>query len=675
MLNLFYSAIALLAIGSVASLLMQKNPRVSYVSNTFSIIGLIFGLIFAGNALLAHSSFATTIQTSYPMFNLSLHIDALASFFILIVSIVALPASFYGIGYMRQYSKTYNLGLFGFFYNLFLISLYLVITANNGLYFLFVWELMSLSSLFLVIFENRKAQIIKSGFIYFVMTHAATAFILLSFLLLFQSTGSFDFEVIKRSSGTIPLAIKSIVFLSMIIGFGTKAGIVPLHIWLPRAHSAAPSHVSSLMSGVMIKIGIFMLFKMFIDILPQTPLWLGFVVLIIGATSSILGVLYALSEHDIKRLLAYHSIENIGIILLGLGSGLIFIALHQPALAILAITAGLFHTLNHAIFKSLLFLGAGSVISQTHTRNIEEYGGLIKLMPYTAIFFLVGAVAISGLPPFNGFVSEWLTFQSLFKGIASQGLLIKSVFIFSTGCLAFTGGLAAACFVKAFGITFLARSRSVMSKKAKESSAFLLTGMGFLAVLCLLFGVFSSYVLTHIQEVTKDLGAFTKSPSLLKISNLSLHVNHSSIELNMMVVLIAMIGGIALAFGIALSLSRKQKTVLRTVWDCGYNVLSPRMEITATGFSRSLILIFKGIFQPSKQHDVEYVDSDIRYFSKSKTVTLGIVNIYEAFLYYPLHNGLDYISKQVKKIQSGNVNQYLFYIFVLLIGLLIFARN
>lgn len=674
MLNLFFTSLLVLFAGSIISLIVQKDTKLSYVSSVFSIFGSLLALIFSTGVLLTQSTFTAALPSSFPLFNITLKIDPLAAFFILIVSLIALPASFYGIGYMKQYAKEYNLGIFGFFYNIFLISLLLVISAHNALYFLFVWELMSLSSLFLVIFENKKKQIIKSGFIYFIMTHAATAFILLSFLLLFQYTGSFDFEIIRKHSASLPFVIQTIIFASLIVGFGTKAGIVPFHIWLPRAHSAAPSHVSALMSGVMIKIGIFMLFKMFLDILPQTPLWLGYVVLIIGAVSSILGVLYALSEHDIKRLLAYHSIENIGIILLGLGSGLIFISLKQPSLAMLAITAGLFHTLNHAVFKSLLFLGAGSVISQTHTRNIEKYGGLIKLMPYTAIFFLVGAVAISGLPPFNGFVSEWLTFQSLFNGILNQAMYIKILFIFAASCLAFTGGLAAACFVKAFGITFLARSRSTESGKAKEVSSSLLISMGYLASLCLILGVFSSFVVTNLQLIVKNLSLFGRSASSLSSTGISLQVNHEVAHLNMPVIFLVMAGFIALSFGLVYLVSRNQKVVMRTVWDCGFNELGPRMEITATGFSRTLILIFKGIFQPSKQHEIEYVDADMRYFSKSKTVTLGIVNIYEVFLYYPLHKGLDTISKQVKKIQSGSLSLYLLYIFIVLIGLLIFAR-
>ncbi|HSW88689.1 MAG TPA: proton-conducting transporter membrane subunit, partial [Candidatus Saccharimonadales bacterium] len=418
--NFFIVALEILGIGAVGSLVFQKDKELSHlISSVSSFIGALLVLIFSINLLLSGVTLVTTIPTSFPLFTLSFRIDLLAAFFLFIISIIALPASLYGIGYMKSYYKKYNIGMFGFFYNLFLISLLLVVTSYNGLYFLFVWELMSLSSLFLVLFEHREADTIKAGITYFIMTHIATAFIFVSFLFLYQSTGSFDFGIIKIHSEAIPFITRNIILFCMIIGFGTKAGIIPLHIWLPKAHGAAPSHVSALMSGVMIKMGIFMFVRMFFDILPQPTIWLGFTILLIGAISSLLGVLYALSEHDSKKLLAYHSIENIGIILLGLGSGLVFISMHKPELATLAIIAGLFHTINHAVFKSLLFLGAGSVISQTHTRNIEEYGGLIKRMPYTALFFLIGAIAISGLPPFNGFVSEWLTFQSLFAGIAT----------------------------------------------------------------------------------------------------------------------------------------------------------------------------------------------------------------------------------------------------------------
>lgn len=676
MQTLFILILSTFTLGALLSLIFRKNANLSNkVSNSASIMGSVMGIGMAISLLVSKSFFSFVVPTSFPLFTISVHIDALSAFFILIISLIALPASLYGIGYMKQYSQKYNLGVFGFFYNFFLLCMVLVATASNGLYFLFVWELMSLASLFLVFFENKDSNVIKSGFVYFIMTHAATAFIMLGFLLLYQATGSFDFGVIKSHESAIPALIKSIIYICMIIGFGTKAGIVPLHIWLPRAHSASPSHVSALMSGVMIKMGILMFFRMFFDILPQAPLWLGIVIILIGAISSILGVLYALSEHDIKRLLAYHSIENIGIILLGLGSGLIFVSLGKPSLAILAVAAGLFHTLNHAVFKSLLFLGSGSVISQTHTRNIEKYGGLIKLMPYTAVFFLIGSLAISGLPPFNGFVSEWLTFQSLFAGVSTQSAIIKGIFIFSAGSLALTGGLAAACFVKAFGITFLARPRSIEAQKAKESTPFILISMGFLASLCLILGIFSSFIIDTLQMVAKSLSALGNSTSSLKISNMSLQINKGLFAtLDIPILTLCIVIALSITYVFISFISRNQKAVRRTVWDCGYSLLTSRMEITATGFSRSLIIIFKGIFQPTKQHEIEYVDADIRYFSKSKTVTLGIVNIYEQYLYFPLHIKLDLASKHVKKIQSGNINQYLLYIFLMLLGLLIFAR-
>lgn len=675
MMSLFTTALGLLVLGAIGSLLLQKNTELAHMTSSLSaMLASILALIFSTTMLFTKTAFVATIPTSFPLFTLSFSVDALATFFIFIISLIAIPASLYGIGYMRNYYEKYNIGVFGFFYNLFLLSLFLVVTAHNALYFLFVWELMSLSSLFLVIFEHKEAETTRAGLIYFIMTHTATAFILVAFLLLYQTTGSFDFGIIQQHAIAIPLVIRNLVLLCMIIGFGTKAGIIPFHIWLPRAHGAAPSHVSALMSGVMIKMGIFMFFRMFLDILPQASIWLGFVILLIGATSSILGVLYALSEHDSKRLLAYHSIENIGIILLGLGSGLVFIALHKPALATLAIIAALFHTLNHAIFKSLLFLGAGSVISQTHTRNVEAYGGLIKRMPYTAMFFLIGAIAISGLPPFNGFASEWITFQSLFAGIALQSMAIKSVFIFAGVSLAATGGLAAACFVKAFGVTFLARPRSSESEKAKESSLPFIVSMGFLAVLCLLFGIFASPIVQYLQTIAESLAAIRKPQTILTIINGSIQITQGHAVLAMPSIISGLLLASVVTFGLVYLLSHRQKETSNDLWNCGYTEITPRMEITATGFSRSIILIFKGLLQPTKQHSIEYVDANMRYFSKSRTVTLTIVNIYEKHVYYPLHTNLLAVSKQIKKIQGGNINQYLLYIFIVLIGLLIWAR-
>lgn len=575
---------------------------------------------------------------------------------------------------MKHYFKNYNIGSFNFFYNLLLLSLFLVTSAYNGIYFVFVWELMSLTSFFLIIFEWQHRDTIRAGLIYFIMTHIATAFVLAAFLMINQSIGSFDFGIIKSSAQSLSLTLQTIVVVCMLIGFGTKAGIIPVHIWLPRAHSAAPSHISALMSGVIIKMGIFMMIRMFFDILPFTPVWLGPVILLLGAVSSVLGVLYALTEHDLKRLLAYHSIENVGIILIGLGSSLFFIQTNNPGLAIMAAGAGFFHTLNHAVFKSLLFLGAGSIINQTHTRNIEEYGGLIKTMPLTAFFFLIGSIAISGLPPFNGFVSEWLTFQSLFSGIATQGLVTKSMFIGVTFALALTGGLAAACFVKAFGITFLARPRSVEAEKAKESSYYLTLSMGFLALLCLLFGIFGGNIISIIQQVVTSLSIFGSGTSALSSVGYSLVVSGGIAVLNIPLLIMAALFAAVITVGFTNWLSRNQKSVRSIIWDCGFNDLTPRMEITATAFSRSLILIFKSILRPAKFQHIEYLNNKKGYFVTNNTINLSIQNLYESYFYRPTAGVFNVLSLQIRRFQSGNINQYLLYLFILLVILLVFAK-
>ncbi len=447
--NIFFLSLLLWIAGAVGALVLSKNDRLAnWWGNSFAILGSCAGLLFSLSVLILGSTFSFNIGTTLPLLSLSFSVDKLSAFFIFVISLIALLASVYALGYVKHYYKQYNIGALGFFYNIFLAGMVMVVSAHNALFFLVVWEIMSLASYFLVIYENKEKENVQAGSLYFIMTHVGTAFIMLAFLLLYRSTGSLDFGVIKETIGHSSPLVANAVFVLALVGFGTKAGIIPFHIWLPNAHPAAPSHVSALMSGVMIKTGIYMFIRMFMDILPDAPLWWGIVILILGAISSLLGVLYALTEYDIKRLLAYSSIENIGIILLGLGSSLVFWSLDMKPLAVLSLVAALFHTLNHAIFKALLFLGAGSVISQTHTRNMEEYGGLIKYMPETALFFLAGSMAISALPPLNGFFSEWMTFQSLFSGIMASNISVRWVFMLAAGSLAFTGGLAAMCFVR-----------------------------------------------------------------------------------------------------------------------------------------------------------------------------------------------------------------------------------
>lgn len=667
---------ALSAIGALVIGNRGEGRYANWWTHSLSALGSAFGISFAIGAFFSGRVIFLNLPIPFSFFPpvfppfFPLRFDALSAFFVFLISIIAFATSIYGMGYQRQFYGKYHLGFFGFFYSLFIVSLLLVVSANHGLNFLIAWEVMSLASYFLVIFEYRHEENVRAGFLYFLMTHIGTAFILIALLLIYRVVGSLDFDEIRLRSETIPFITKNIILTFALIGFGTKAGIIPLHIWLPKAHPAAPSHVSALLSGVMIKTAILMLIRFFFDFFPDVSLWWGLVILIFGAISSLLGVLYALSEHDLKRLLAYHSVENIGIILLGIGGGVTMIALGAPSLAAFGLAAALYHTLNHAIFKALLFLGAGSVVLQTHTRNIEEYGGLLKRMPYTGFFFLMGAAAISALPPLNGFVSEWLTFQSLFAGITSTSLAVKGVFLLAIVSLAFTGGLAAACFVKAFGVTFLAKPRSEESAKAKESSFSLQFGMGFLTALTLIFGIGASFMVPLLSRIGEGLGISGWADMVCFTSFRFVQPKESFAILSMPWIAMGIAASFLIAFVFIYFTSKRQKIKIYGTWDCGAT-LTPRMEITGTGFSRSLVTIFQGILKSTRQTEVEYRDETMRYFAKSKEVVFELPNIYKQYLYDPLYNFLARLSRWTKKIQSGNVNAYLMYILLTLIGLLI----
>jgi hydrogenase-4 component B len=665
----FVTMLALFAAGAVGALLLRRRDRAANLwSHTLAVLGSALGVAFAASALWQEVTPAFSVASSFPLLTLAVRADALSAFFMLVICLIALVCSLYAPGYARQYYGRYSLGALGFFYNAFVASMILVVTVHNALAFLIVWECMSLASYFLVVYERREAANIRAGTLYFVMTHVGTAFILLAFLLMYSSTGSLEFAAIRAGLVTCAPFTCGAIFLCALIGFGTKAGIIPLHIWLPAAHPAAPSHVSALMSGVMIKTGIYMLIRVTLDLLPSAPLWWGTTILIVGALSSLFGVLYALAEHDLKRLLAYHSIENIGIILLGLGSALVFTAVDLPALAALALMAALFHTLNHATFKALLFLGAGAVISRTHTRNIERYGGLIRRMPQTAFYFLVGSMAISALPPLNGFVSEWLTFQALFHGVMTFDVLRGFPFIVAIGALAFTGGLAAACFVKVFGATFLARPRSDAAAAATEVGRAPRLAMATLALLTLLLGVGAGAVSTALARVAAGLGL----PGALEWTS-PLHVSLRTPDGFSLLSMPALFVGIILALGVAAVLvyvlAGRRRVRTGPTWSCGA-ALTPRMEITATAFSRSIITVFKGVLRPIQQTDTEYPDSGLRYFPKLARVTLELRDIYHPYLYKPLHELTDRLAEQARRIQSGNINAYIAYILVTLIVLL-----
>ena len=435
-----------------------------------------------------------------------LRLDALGAFFLILIGLGAIPAAIYGAGYSAAYEDGgASLRMLGVMFNLFLLTMSLVPLADNVLTFLLMWEGMSLTSYFLVITESNEDGTLHAGLWYLAMTHAGLVLLLSAFVLLMNG-GSGAFADLRAGAASLSPALRGTIFVLAFLGFGSKAGIVPLHVWLPRAHPAAPSHVSALMSGVMIKMGVYGLVRVGLDLLGGGPTWWGALILLMGAVSAILGILYALMEDDLKRLLAYSSVENVGLIFIGAGAGFMFGSRAMPGAAALAFAAAFYHAINHAAFKSLLFMGAGSVLHATHTRDMNLMGGLIKRLPWTALFFLVGAVAIAGLPPLNGFVSEWLLFQSLLPGVIISQPVIAALMTVAVGLLALTGGLAAAGFVKAFGITFLAIPRSGGAERAHEASLSMRIGMGISTLACIGLGLAPFAVLPPLGRVLAGLG-------------------------------------------------------------------------------------------------------------------------------------------------------------------------
>ena len=675
---LFIVMLGVLLLGALLSFVLQRKPRLCIlVGFTFANLACLFGLILGPTLLLSKRSLEIILPWTVFGTSLQFSVDPLAAFFITVISVLSLPVSVFSYGYVRAYIGKQNVGVLGLFYNLFILSMMALVSSSNSFMFLFFWEVMSLVSYFLVVFEHQDPRVRRAGFIYIVMTHIGTAFIAIAFLLLYKETGSYNFAQYASAAHNISPTIKTVIFMLVTLGFGTKAGIVPLHIWLPKAHPAAPSNVSALMSGVMLKTAIYGFIRIAIDVLGIGPVWWGALILIIGAVSAVLGVMYALMEHDIKRLLAYHSVENIGIILMGIGVALIFISYGYNDFALIGLTAGLFHTFNHAIFKGLLFLGAGAVHYATHTRNIEEMGGLLKKMPWTGLFFLIGSVSISGIPPFNGFASEWLTFQGLLAlGSAHLGVTMNILGPVLGAALALTGALAAACFVKAFGIMFLALPRSSQAEKAREVPRTMRLGMGFLALLCLIFGVMPFMALDLLSPVTASLLGIEAFPLLggyrwlavPSVMGQGVEVVTTSIAPPM--ILAVLIASVVLAYLLMNKFGQSSKARIDETWNCG-TTLDAKMEYTATSFSNPIRIMFRAIFQPTRETKIEFVLKP--YFARRIKSRGTIKPFFEDNLYRPVLKFFLKIADKVTALQSGSIHLYLGYIFATLVILLIFA--
>jgi formate hydrogenlyase subunit 3/multisubunit Na+/H+ antiporter MnhD subunit len=629
------------------------------------------GLLVAGTALTTAWSISvltgTEILKEIPLFTPAagsrfvLVIDPLSAFFILVINITVLIGFLYARGYLAPYGQRMNALRFSIHYFSYLwlwLSMLMVVMIRDGLPFLIVWEIMALSSFFLVIFDAEERSIMKTGISYLIQMHVGMFFILVAFLLLQNETGKMSFDALGEYFSVhrnLPL------FLLFFAGFAIKAGFIPLHTWLPEAHPAAPSHVSGVMSGVMIKMGIYGILRVLIP-MQSDLLETGVIILVVSLISGIMGVMMAIVQHDLKRLLAYHSIENIGIIGIGLGLGVIGQALGNPALALLGFSGGILHILNHSLFKSLLFFNAGSVYHATHTRNMEQLGGVMKRMPWTAMLFLTGSLAICGLPPFNGFISEYLIYMGMFNSLSGATLFHSIMIVGSVASLSLIGGLAIFCFTKAFGVVFLGEPRSEAARHAGEVSGSMIIPQLFTVALILLIGLGSPLVVKPVFNIVTRAWNLGGQPMITGAftSNLS----QISIAGGVFVVTLAV-----LLLYRRYHLSRRNVTAGPT-WGCGYTAVTAKQQYTATSFAYNYNHLAKPVLQTRKEID-EIGESEI--FPRRRKFVSHSDDLFRKYL---IDRPVDLVAGLLKRIavmQTGQIRHYILYAFVFMLLVLLLA--
>jgi len=622
--------------------------------------------VIAGLAGLLASPITATLPIGLPWLPMHIRLDGLAGFFLLVIGLLVSAVSLYSMGYMRQLAARFNVTTLYVFMPLFVTGMLGVVIADDAYSFMIFWELMSVASYFLVTLDHEQDANRKAGFLYLLMAHLGGLLILGSFAVLYATSGSFEFDVMHNAVLTPTWA--SLSFILALCGFGMKAGLIPFHAWLPEAHPVAPSNASALMSGIMIKVAIFGFLRVVWDLvgLEHAAWWWGGLVLTAGSSSAVGGVLLALQQHDLKRLLAYHSVENIGIIAIGLGLGMIFAYYDYPTLAALGLVAALYHTLNHALFKGLLFMGAGAVLHSAHSRNMEQLGGLIQRMPRTAVLFLIGCISISALPPFNGFVSEWLTFQAALMAPQLKGTILAALIPFSAAMLALAGALAAACFVKVFGIVFQGSPRSQGAAEAHEVDGWMQLGMAIPAVLCLLLGVLPVWMIPLIDAVPDILVNATLGESVANSGWLWLTpIAEARASYSPIIVLLALL----LAGGVFLFIQYRGAVKRRTApWNCGYSYPNTRMQYTATSFSQPLRRIFANLYQT--QDKLLRTEHGNTLLTKKIHYQVHVQDLIWRYFYLPIRQTIEWLTRQVDWLHEQQIHGYLTFTFITLLILL-----
>jgi hydrogenase-4 component B len=660
-MDLLLVAVGLLAGSALAALLLGRNARLATgVGVLGAVAGSALGLVPALTALAGGRPepaslvlpWLGTIQGSF-----SVELDALSAFFLVLVLVVCGLAAVYGGAYWLPYAGRKSLGAAWFFYNLLTASMVLIVVARNGVLFLIAWEAMAVTSYFLVTFESEKDSVRRAGWIYLIATHLGTAFLLALFVLLrAPGRNTLDFADFETAA-TRSVALANVLFLLALVGFGTKAGLVPLHVWLPEAHPAAPSHVSAVLSAVMIKMGIYGLLRTLSFLGPPQPWW-GPGLLGVGLLGGVLGISLALYQRDLKRALAYSSIENIGLIVVGLGLGLWGWSAGHPLVAALGISGAMLHIWNHALMKGMMFLAAGSVLHGSGTKDIEHLGGLMKRMPVTGTVMVLGSVAIAALPPLNGFVSEWLLYLGLLRGGLGQldGRGLTS--LLCVGVLAIIGGLAAICFVRLAGIVLLGSGRTTAPAHAHEANRQMTAPMVILAALCVGVALFPGFVVGFMSgainqvigwyrpdQVLADLNAAQVAPATLGWMNLGLWV------------------AIGLAAGLLALLCRRNGVAEGDTWGCGYARPTPRIQYTGRSFAEFLAEhLLPGFLRPRVR-----VEAPSGLFPKPGAFASTCPDPVEERVYEPFFKRWAERFARLWWLQHGKVYLYLMYLLVLVV--------
>jgi len=689
----------------VAAVLLLPRKMTRLAMAGFGGLGSLTLFICGVYALFSENPYQASLWIIPNIGKLTITVDHLSAFFLVVTAVIFIAVSLFSYDYLKRYEERHNLKAFALGYFILLAFVGAVAITGDVFSFLVAWEGMSLLSYLMVNIENKNDEATNAGYLMLTIGEAGTLAIAIAFIILANSAGSSNFSAIKDTIYSLTPGMRWTIFLLSFFGFSTKVGLIPVNFWLPRAHPVAPANISALLSGVILNLGIYGILRVNFDLMPILSLEPGVVVLIVGGISALVGILYATIENDLKKVLAYSSIENMGIICVSIGASLIFRASGHTVYASIALIAALYHMINHSMYKSLLFMGAGIVDSHAGSRNLDRLGGLLKRMPWTGFFVLVGVLSISAMPPFNGFVSEWLTLESLLRSVELASTGIKIAFVAAGVTLALTAGLAVTCFVRAFAMGFLGMSRSKEAEKAKETTRSALLPMAFLALVCLALGVLPTYMIPTVNRVAVPLtdasGTSALVPPFFKnhpstnelpskfavgfhdvgaqvgkgvMPGRGLAVIHRGGTKNPVVfamstsyMFIALIFLLGVCISVVwLAVARRRKVVRRPRWDGGVRRFLPEMTYTATGFAQPVRVLFEAILHTKVVDRHETIAKHFRVSIQRKRKEVYLV---DRLVLYPMMNVGQRIASALALMHNGQINAYASYA---LLTLLIF---